>query len=93
MSSRVVGSVDFRLTRRRSRRPTLGDVNRVATPRVGDLALAAAVAAVAMAEIWIPLPSVLGDGSRVVSSAVTLAGLRGAHPAPHAPAWPLRSWS
>ena len=72
MSSRVVGSVDFRLTRRRSWRPTLDDVNRVATPRVGDIALAAAVAAVAMAEIWIPLPSVLGEGSRVLSSTVTL---------------------
>ena len=72
MSSRVVGSVDSRLTRRRSLRPTLGDVNRVATPRVEDLALATVVAAVAMAEIWVPLPSVLGEGSRAISSAVTL---------------------
>ena len=72
MSSRVVGSVDFRLTRWRSCAPYAGCVNRVATPRVGDLALAAAVAAVAMAEIWLPLPSVLGEGSRVVSSAVAL---------------------
>ena len=52
--------------------PYSGDVNRVATPRVGDIALAAVVAAVAMVEIWIPLPSVLGDGSRVLSSAVAL---------------------
>jgi signal transduction histidine kinase len=47
-------------------------VNRVVTPRVGDLALATAIAAVAMVEVWLPLPSVLGEGSRVVSSAVTL---------------------
>ncbi len=44
----------------------------MATSRVGDLALAAAVAALAMVEVWLPLPSVLGEGSRVVSSAVAL---------------------
>ena len=52
--------------------PYAGSVNRMVTPRVGDLALAAAVAALAMLEVWLPLPSVLGDGSRVVSSAVAL---------------------
>ena len=47
-------------------------MNRVITSQVGDIALAAAVAAGAMAEVWLPLPSVLGDGSRLVSSAVAL---------------------
>ena len=42
-----------------------------------------------MAEIWIlPLPSVLGEGSRVLSSAVTLLALRGPRPARRRTRWP-----
>jgi signal transduction histidine kinase len=47
-------------------------VKRLVTPRVGDLALAGALALAAVAEVWLPLPSVLGTGSRGLSTAVAL---------------------
>jgi len=63
-----------------------------------DVVLAVVVGAVGLAEIWVPFPSVLGEGSRVLTSAVVvaLAGLlafRRRWPLPIAVAvlavWPL----
>ena len=63
----------------------MSPVNRKARTRAWDLALAATVATLAMVEIWLPLPSVMGEGSRVLSSAIVLVtcgalALRRAHP-------------
>jgi signal transduction histidine kinase len=44
----------------------------VAASRAFDVALAGAVAATAVAEVWLPLPSVMGEGSRVLSSTVAV---------------------
>ena len=49
-----------------------GSVKRVGTLHLGDLALAAALAVIAVAEVSIPLPSVLGEGSRGVSLTVAV---------------------
>lgn len=40
--------------------------------RLFDATLAALIGAVGIVEIWLPLPSVMGDGSKVVSSLVVL---------------------
>ena len=47
-------------------------MNRVASPRLWDFALAAVLALGAVVEVWVPLPSVLGEGSELVSTAVAL---------------------
>ena len=48
-------------------------MNRVARPLVWDFALAAVLALRwLLHEVWVPLPSVLGEGSRSVSTAVAL---------------------
>ena len=41
--------------------------------RLVDVALAGVVGALGLAEIWVPFPSVLGEGSRVLTSAVVVA--------------------
>ena len=63
----------------------MSPVNQKARTRAWDLALAATVATLAMVEVWLPLPSVMGEGSRVLSSAIVLVtcgalALRRAHP-------------
>ncbi len=86
-SSRVIGrrapagstgvdpAVDFRLTTR-SRHPTYRERVPPAYRRLFDLALAAGVTAVGLAELWLPFTSRQGDGSAVATSAVVvLAGL------------------
>ena len=45
---------------------------RVARRRAVDVALAAGTAVLGIAEIWMPLPSVAGDGSKELSTAVVL---------------------
>ena len=47
-------------------------MNRAAIPHTGDLALAVAVAATTVAEVWISLPSALGDGSRAATMAAAV---------------------
>jgi len=57
--------------------PYCGEVRATRFHRLVDGALAGVVGALGLAEIWVPFPSVLGEGSRVLSSAVVvvLAGL------------------
>ena len=66
--------------------------------RLGDLAIAVVLAGVGVAEIWVPLGSVMGEGSRALSTAVVVvvcAALvfRRTHPLPAALvallAWPV----
>ncbi|MET0998680.1 MAG: sensor histidine kinase, partial [Marmoricola sp.] len=47
-------------------------MRRLGAPPLWDLGLAAALAVAAVGEVWVPLPSVMGDGSRVLSTAVAL---------------------
>ncbi len=42
------------------------------TPGLGDLAIAVVVAAVAVVELWLPLPSAVGTGSRPLATALIL---------------------
>ena len=56
----------------RSRSSYAGPVDRFTRPRWGDAALALAVAVVGLAEIWVPLPSVMGTGSPTVATGIVL---------------------
>ena len=48
------------------------EVNRPALRFIGDAAFASALAAVAVAEVWLPLPSAQGQGSPLLSSVVAV---------------------
>jgi signal transduction histidine kinase len=53
--------------------PYRGEVRDTRFHRLVDVALAGVVGGLGLAEIWVPFPSVLGEGSRVLTSAVVVA--------------------
>lgn len=61
------------MTARSARTPYRGCVRDTVLKNVVDGALAVVVGVLGLAEIWVPFPSVQGDGSRVLTSVVVVA--------------------